>query len=364
MADGDFAILTCISSYADSTYPRLHGPPNDLRLVKGWLMSPQGGALLEKNIKVVQTPQPYPTPVDPDEAPPVPAEFDLHFKKMMRARLDLGAGRVKDRLYLYFSGHGFCNRSLDKPAEAALYCANASRDFYEHIFGTQYARVALGRALFKEVVLIMDCCRDSEIARVPRAASYRDTPDDELAADVQLLSIYAVPKGGKAQERAIKERGDTVYGLLTHAILKLLDELPASSGLEVSATELKQQLLQNWQAICGADAAPRPEIYLPPAGDLLFTTKGLGSQVTFILPPNPSGMTLELVDMNFKSIATFGLADASMDAIPSGGPIVSFTRVGVELNLRMKLGLYQYKVNAPAKTETFKVDGSNGRIPL
>src|SRR5690348_2255475 len=115
MAADDFAILTCISSYADPSYPPLDGPPNDLLLVKEWLMSPQGGGLIEDNIKIVKTPQPYPKSVDPDEAPPVPAEFDLHFKRMMRTRLALGAGRVKDRLYLYFSGHGFCNRSLDKP---------------------------------------------------------------------------------------------------------------------------------------------------------------------------------------------------------------------------------------------------------
>jgi len=364
MATDDFAILTCISSYADPSYPTIDGPPNDLLLVKDWLMSPQGGGLIEENIKIVKTPQPYPTSIDPDEAPPIPAEFDLHFKKIMRSRLALGAERVKNRLYLYFSGHGFCNRSLDRPAEAALYCANASREFYEHIFGTQYARVAQGRALFKEIVLIMDCCRDSEIARVPRAASYRDTPDDELAAGVLLLSVYAVPKGGKAQERAIGERGNKVYGLLTHAILKLLEELPASSQNAISSSELKQQLLQNWQAICGTDSAPRPEVYVPASGDIFLNTKGRGSLITFKLPPATLGATLEIFDPSFRSIAVFDLSNRTKNPIPDGAALVSFERIETELRLRMRMGLYQYRVNVPAKTDTFKVDGSNGYIQL
>ena len=75
-------------------------------------------------------------------------------------------------------------------------------------------------------------------------------------------------------------------------------------------------------------------------------------------------MTLELFDRNFKSIATFGLADSSTDAILSDGAIVSFTRSSTELSLRMHVGIYQYKVNAPPKTDTFKVDGSNGHIQL
>ena len=75
----------------------------------------------------------------------------------------------------------------------------------------------------------MDCCRDSEIARVPRAAAYRDTPDDDLAVDVQLLSIYAVPKGGKAQERAVVEREGKVYGRMA-LTLAFLPKGPRASS--------------------------------------------------------------------------------------------------------------------------------------
>ena len=211
----------------------------------------------------------------------------------------------------------------------------------------------------------MDCCRDSEIARVPRAAAYRDTPDDDLAVDVQLLSIYAVPKGGKAQERAVVEREGKVYGLLTHAFLKLLDELSPASGSTVTATELKLQLLNNWTAICGADAAPRPEVYLPPSGEILLAAKGLGSPFSFILPATPpTVMTLELLDTSFKSIATFNLYDPAKDVVDKDAGVVSYEHKDGALKLRMKIGLYQYKVNVPSKTDTFKVDGSDGNVQL
>src|SRR5205823_1080730 len=192
-------------------------------------------------IVFVRSPQPYPNPVDPDTAPPVSEAFDAEFRKLYRKRMALSAERARrDRLYLYFSGHGFCNRTQEKPAEAALYSANATREWYDHIFGTHYARIAQSHALFSEVVLVMDCCRDSEVNRTPTPKPYRDTPEDGLAADVKLVTIYAVPKGGKAQERAIAERDNKVHGLLTHALIKVLNEARPTQGDTISSADLKR----------------------------------------------------------------------------------------------------------------------------
>lgn len=371
MAEQDFAILTCISRYPNPGYSQLTGPPNDLRIVEEWLVDPVRGGLLPKNVKKIQTPKPYPQDVDPEKfdpdlAPPLPEDFDWIFKKLSKQRMAMGPARVAGRLYLYFSGHGFCNRSQDKPAEAALYCANATQQTYEHIFGTYYARVAVGWALFKEVVLIMDCCRDSEITRVPRPKSYRDTPDDGLAADVHLLSIYAVPKGGKAQEREIPERKGDVHGLLTHALLKLLDELIPSEGQLLSATELRQHLLQSWVSICGEDAAPRPEIYLPPSGDIYFAAKNLGSQFEFrwnaAMPP---GEALTLVDSKFHDVAVFPLGSTGTVLVGANSPVVSHEITAGSLKLRLKPAIYQFRVNGSvARKGTFKVDGGDGHVDL
>jgi hypothetical protein len=365
MPHEDFAILTGISWYPNPGYTQLSGPPNDLRIVEEWLLDPARGGLLPENVRKVATPPPPPPDVDPDIAPPVGQDFDLVFRKMLTTRTKMGADRVKGRLYLYFSGHGFCNRSQEKPAEAALYCANASREIYEHIFGTHYARIAVGWALFSEVVLIMDCCRDSEVARVPTPKPYRDTPDDGLAADVKFLSIYAVPKGAKAQERPIEERDGHVHGLLTHVLLKLLEELPPSKGPLISATQLRDHIWESWTAICGAEAAPRPDIYLPSAGEMYFPAVNRGSAFEFrCTSPVHQGAVLTLTDNTFQDVASFGLDRSTNDVLYPTGPVISYERVERTLRLRMRPGLYQFRVDIPARQETFKVDGGNGYVDL
>jgi caspase domain-containing protein len=373
MAKDDFAILTCISRYPNPGFKHLEGPPNDMELVEKWLLDPARGGFDPSgvNIKKVYTHKPYPqdenpAQFDPDQAPPTAEEFDLVFKKLLRKRTDMGPARVSGRLYLYFSGHGFCNRSLEKLAEAALYSANATRETYEHIFGTHYARVAVGWALFKEVVLIMDCCRDSEIARVPRPKPYRDTPDDSLAAEVQLLSIYAVPKGGKAQERAIPERNGKVHGLLTHALFRMLDELPPTSDGQFSSTDLRKHLLQSWVSICGDDAAPRPEVYPPPSGDIYFPASNKGSPFEFRWENQPPiNASITLADAYFRDVAVFPLGAAGNQVLAVGSSVISHQRCPKGLKLRMKPGLYQFRVSGPAaRTGIFKVEGSDAHVDL
>jgi len=128
-------------------------------------------------VTTVITKDPWPPP-KPDFAPPIPDDFTSVFLGMERQRMQLENRNQSGRLYLYFSGHGFCNRDSNRDAEAALYTANASKDQFAHIYGTFFARRAKAKALFKEVVLIMDCCRDSEITRMPIPPMLADTPDD------------------------------------------------------------------------------------------------------------------------------------------------------------------------------------------
>jgi hypothetical protein len=365
MAMPDHAILTAISWYPAGGFTELQGPLNDLRLVEQWLTDPTLGAVLPENIEKIHTPLAKPADIDVDEAPPAADAFDRHFKKLLAKRMKLGAERVNGRLYLYFSGHGFCNKSQDKDAEAALYCANATRIMYEHIFGTHYARIAKSWALFSEVVLIMDCCRDAEIARTPIPRPYRDTPYDELAHNVPLLAIYAVPKGGKAQERPIAERGDKVHGLLTHALFKLLNELPASSALGISATELRRHLLESWSSICGEDSAPRPEIYLPASGEIHFPTRNQGSSFSFAWDAQQlPGETLQIIDSSLRPIAQFQLAGNGAHRVEPLSPVIAHEFKPGHLALRMKPGLYEYRLAPQGQQLGFKVDGGSQHVDL
>jgi hypothetical protein len=356
----DYAILTGICWYPAGQFTPLNGPPNDIELVEKWL---QECGVPGASIKKVATPAPVPTDFDPYAARPVGDDFDREFRRMLDARMGMGADRVKGRLYLYFSGHGFSSKTQDRDAEAALYCANATRVAYEHIFGTHYARIAKAWALFAEVILIMDCCRDSESVRTPTPRPYRDTPEDDLAPDIPLLSIYAVPKGGKAQEREIPERDRKVHGLLTHALFKLLDELPPTSGKGIEATELKAKLLEAWNDICGHDAAPRPEVYLPANGRIYLQTKSEGSAVTFFWEGVPPPGMLELIDSDGKIVGSFALDGSGVAHTVVDGPVLRHTCKPGEWLLRLAPGLYEYKY-AQKPPQSFRVAGGDNRVQL
>ena len=364
MAQDDYAILVGISVYPNPGFAKLDGPLLDIALVKDWLSRKDGGDVPEDRIQLVPSPTPYPSPVDPDEAPPTAEQFDRLFRKLLRERMALKEQRVKGRLYLYFSGHGFCSRRMNRDAEAALYSANATREYYDHIYGTQYARIAKGKALFKEVVLIMDCCRDAEVNREPTPRPYTDTPDDDLAADVPLLAIYAVPKGGKAQERPIAERGGEVHGLLTHALIKAFDEArPSRDGL-LSGSELRDYLRQTWTAICGADAAPPPEVNLLGTGEILFASRNRGAPLSFRFDtPQPAGTTLSLRNGWFKRLAVLAAdGDASADLFDHD-IVMNLQRNGPELSLRLPPGLYEYELSSAAgQSHAFKLEGDGVHV--
>lgn len=364
MAADDYAILVGISRYADPSFPSLQGPSSDVALVKRWLASPQGGAIPEQRIRTILSPAQFPEGIDALQAPPLAAEFDAEYIKMERGRMALQAARAQTgRLYLYFSGHGFCSRDMDRGEEAALYAANAAKDYFQHIFGTYYARRAKAKALFAEIVLIMDCCRDAEVNRAPIQPALANTPDDGLAADVRLFAIYAVPRGGKAHEREIAERG-AVHGLLTHALVKTFEEARPSKDGVISATRLRDHLLQSWETVCGPDAAPRPEFLLP-GSEMFFAAQNTGAGVEFSFQaPLPPGTLLILRNGKLKRVAQFSATgDANDDLVGADSPVVKLERNGTTLNLRLLPDFYAYELSGvPGAKGTLKVQGGEVRV--
>src|SRR5207249_1457786 len=108
-----------------------------------------------------------------------------------------------------------------------------------------------------------------------------------------------------AQERAIAERDNKVHGLLTHALIKVLNEARPTQGDTISSADLKRILLQSWNVVCGEDAAPRPEITPPPSGEIFFRAKNTGVEFEIRhTPPAPPGWSITLRDgEGFKNIA-------------------------------------------------------------
>lgn len=338
-----YAILVGIGKYADpNTFPELQGPANDVALMTEWLTSPTGGNVNPDNVTTILSPPAIPAGTDPDSVPPVTEDFKKAFKRLVRDNKGRFVNRT-GRLYLYFSGHGFCEKKSLTP-QATLYAANATREFPENIFGTYYAQLVQDKALFGEVVLIMDCCRDAEVNRPPDVPPVNEA-GNTAASTVRLFCAYAAPKGGKAQEREIPERGKRIHGLLTHALIKAFAEARPDAGTRISGAALKRHLLETWTALCGDTPASPPEIVLPTGPDLEFQSQNEGVKQDFDIadfPPVPTLM--EVLDGHGQAVVRCDLQPppAPSTVVWNGSPPTGLAFDGKAFSLRLQPSFYKY----------------------
>lgn len=341
MAD-NYAILVGIGKYADaSTFPELQGPTNDVAIMEEWLTSASGGNVSPKNITTILSPKEI-DPSDPDSVPPITEDFKKAFKRLVRDEEGHFITRP-GRLYLYFSGHGFCEKKSLTP-QAALYAANATREFPENIFGSYYALLARDKALFSEVVLIMDCCRDAEVNRPMDVPAVNESGNGG-GYDVRLFCIYAAPKGGKAQEREISERGNKIHGLLTHAILKAFAEARPDAGAFITGAALKRHLLETWTALCSSTPATPPEIVLPTGTDLQFLSQNKGINQVFEFSDSLTTLTsMDVLDTQGLLIVRCELVPppAVSTATWNGNQASSLVFDGKSFSLGLQPSFYRY----------------------
>jgi len=151
------AILLAINSYPGLT--DLQGPELDADEFRAWLEAPDGGNVPLANIDVIKSSQ-FPPDPDPYKAQPAETAFRAALQRLL-FNGNAFKGRVGERLYLFFAGHGFASRQLN---EAALYSAQATKVDPDHIAGKRYATRIVNSAAFDEVILIMDCCRDVDLS--------------------------------------------------------------------------------------------------------------------------------------------------------------------------------------------------------
>jgi Caspase domain. len=360
MADMDHAILLGISNYSSPDFQTLEGPSTDVELFRQWLLDKDGGAVPEKNIKFLTSPALDQQPKnDARSWAPTAEQFLYHYDKLTIDENDAYIRREGARLYLYFSGHGFSERN-DMSTGAALFVAGASRSRPLNIHGTAFAWEARDLALFDEIVLIMDCCRDSETA-LRYASPGKNQFVAELAANVRVLAIYGSAKGGKAQERKIAERGNKTCSLLTHALLKALTDATPDEGSRLSSTSLRNYVNNIWVDICAGIPADTPRFVLPEGEDVFFKAGNKGLLQNFVLssPPLPGTMlTFYLGSLNSPvAQCVFAQETVSIEN-PIGSIAISLSMEDLRFALRLKPGFYKIQASTGAYTSApFEVTG-------
>jgi hypothetical protein len=313
VTDQDFAIVVGIARYRDhEKYPPLDGPLNDVERVVTWLQHPAGGGITDTTrIISLQTPKellPAPPPDGWPEGTQWHPNRTLFSEAFDGVTLDKKGEFIRrsGRLYLYFSGHGF-SQQADQAPSAALYGADNIGKKTGNLAGTLYAQAAKQANLFKEVVLIMDCCRDAE-SNVAYSPPDLNKVENDGSENVQLFAVYAAPKRGKAQERELEEPGGKkVVGLLTTGWLRALREAPCDVLGRVPGRSLTQYIAFTWKSWYPVQTPPMPRFIVPETGDLYFNSgKPLVDQLFRVpaLTPDQARFRLTSNTLNAGAVVT------------------------------------------------------------
>lgn len=231
-----YAILVAINWYPG--IGPLKGPENDAEEFKKWLMDAAGGNVDETtNIKVIRSSDFVPPAIDPDDANPT----ETQLKKVLNAWLRPDGnwrGRVGERLYLFFAGHGFTAGSLNDPA---IFTAQARLGDTVHIAGYRYASKIQNAGFFDEIVLIMDCCQD--VLKAAQVTEPTWSPPDNLrTGQVKLMTAFGAPRGKKAFET----RDSPHHGYFSSVFMEALRTAPADNQGFVMARAVHDTFSDIW----------------------------------------------------------------------------------------------------------------------
>jgi hypothetical protein len=335
----DFALLVAINAYPLTGYTELKGPPNDLALVRDWLIN--DAKVPAANIRISGSPNPA-VPTSPDY-PPTPNQIWGRLRDIV---FDKATGAVNyrpnNRLYLYFSGHGFSSYVDERP-HAALYAGNAAKLMSYNVCGTTMAQWCQRAGVFGEIVLVMDCCRDREISKRAGEPHFDDLDDPVRARNVRRFEIYAVPYGEKAQERLIPQLGQ-IHGLLTYAFVQALRSAQSSNGVR-TANDIKGFIEGAWGTIVGEERVEQPyfvsigrcNIEFPAGapsiatGRIRFTPKLTEAAQLHII--NPDNQAVVRVELSPGQRTVFELI--------AGGAGKSSAFDGEQLSLDLPLAVYK-----------------------
>lgn len=357
MATNDFAILVGISEYRSESFPSLRGPLNDVRLVRDWLVNSAGGDVPEENIRTLVTSMPVPVP-KPNGLGPRAQDFQDLFSNLVVNAADDSWIQRDGRLYLYLSGHGFSRRE-DQAPRAALITANGTPKIPENISATSFMYKVRDQALFREVVLIMDCCRDLAL-NFPYWEPVLNLSQSDNSSQVKVLAIYAGPKAAMTLERPIPERGGNVHGLLTHALFKAIAEANPDNGGNISSHALSQHVNYTWPAICGDTPLDEPEFVLPSLPGINFASGNSGVRQKFCLKQAiASTFCLTIRDSSGSVVVSCSLNSEGLGLISKPGqsnqPI---SALNSEVELGLQPGLYKYELTGDRTgSGLFEVNG-------
>ncbi|MDF2746690.1 MAG: hypothetical protein K0S98_975 [Propionibacteriaceae bacterium] len=249
----DFAVVVGVARYPELSSQGvavdLDGPNNDALAVRDWLVDPNGGRLEPANVRMVRSADFE--PIDPLDPQPARARIERELK-WVELQTEAAAG---NRLYLYFSGHGF-SPVLE---EGALFTAEATQTSPEYVYAHAWMRWFRKAQRFRETVLWMDSCMNyeqsvpvNEVLMRPKIGTGVPGPAFiALAAQTKSALEHSMPDG-------------QVHGVFTWTLLQGLHGGAADERGRITAESLRNFLYTVMPEFLPASARHSSSVDLQP----------------------------------------------------------------------------------------------------
>ena len=242
----DFALVVGINDY--KSLDALDGAKNDAEAFVRWVRDPAGGDVPEENVELFLS--------STDTWAPT-TDAIVGWMEELLARYSPGLDqRIGRRLYLFMAGHGI-GPGVD---DAGLLVPSTSALSVKYLPGGKYANYFREAALFDEVLLFMDCCRDHDWQLPEAPVTLRAKPDPAAAHKVNILYAFATGFGRKSRERAFEEDGSAVGGIFTRALLDGLACKAATPDGRITSESLKRYVLRQVEKLRVPGTDQRPDV--------------------------------------------------------------------------------------------------------
>ena len=249
----------------------LSGAENDANDFYDWVVDPKGGNVAKENAKKILSTD-FPKPGGVADARPAEEEFRAFFSGINSASrqnntdgIGLKAG---NRLWLFFSGHGFAP-SLDR---SGVLMANATLDEVHNVAAMLWANRLHEGGWFDDVLLFQDACR-SRVADgdlTPPFLRPRQAPNGQLRRRFYAFSA----KNKKLSKELPFPAG--ARGVFTLTLLQgLRGQARDPKTGAVTTSQLKAYLQDNMKTYLSKadleddDIAKEPEVYDPDPFDIV-----------------------------------------------------------------------------------------------
>jgi hypothetical protein len=339
----DYGVVLGITRYP--ALGDLQGCENDAVAFGEWLASDVGGGLPAANITVLRSSD-HPAAAQSFRERPTLQDVDQAFEPLIELAMQQG-GRAGRRLYVFMAGHGLAP-DID---DAALFMANADAQIRiaNHVPGRPYASWFRMGAVFDEVVLFMDCCRD-DYQSVP----FRSVPWAAVAsregADTRHLFGFATRWSRKSRERP--DDTGVVRGLFSRALLAGLKGGAADFAGQISGASLEGFVFSYLQSTLQAEDYQEPRFDYDKMNDVvLVPADPVRRKSTHRTVP----VVIEIAPPQVASASVIN--EAFTEVARASRPLSSWT-------IRLHPGRYQVRLPGPREKVFDVIAGEGIRVQL